>query len=250
MTLWFIREWRAVAASLLMATTGAIDSPRAMEVDGATACERAGTEAERQANLPPGLLLAIGVVESGRRDPITGHVAAWPWSIDANGVGQTFERLADALAATRALQGRGVTSVDVGCFQINLRHHPMAFSGLEEAFDPQANAAYAARFLSALRARTGSWESAVAAYHSAMPERGSAYRARVLASWPQANMPPIATGPRVARVMVWAPSPVTNRMQVWIPNAAGMAPSIISFGPASTGLPTPVQAIKVLKPAS
>jgi len=161
-----------------------------------------------------------------------------------------FESLAEAEAATRVLQGRGVTSIDVGCFQINLHYHPAAFTGLDEAFDPQANAAYAARFLSELRTRTGSWEGAVAAYHSTTPERGGPYRDRVLASLTQADMPPIATGPRVARVMVWAPTPVTNRMQVWTPNPAGMAPSIISFGPTSTELPTPVPTIKVLKPAT
>ena len=131
--------------------------------------------------MPPGLLLAIGVVESGRFDPATGRKAPWPWTIDANGAGQAFAGLADATAAVRTLQERGVASIDVGCFQINLHNHPAAFANLEEAFDPPANAAYAARFLSLLHTRTGSWEAATAAYHSSTPRLGDSYRDTVLA---------------------------------------------------------------------
>jgi hypothetical protein len=245
----FGRGWRATAAGFLMAAAGAIQPVLAMEAGGAAACQRAGLDAERELKLPPGLLLAIGVVESGRWDPITGRVAAWPWTVTANGVGQVFDSPAEATAATRALQERGVTSVDVGCFQVNLHYHPTAFAALDEAFDPQANAAYAGRFLLALRTRTGSWENAVAAYHSASPERGGPYRDRVLAGLTQTNMLPVAVGPRVERVMVWTPAPVTNQVQVWKPNAPGLAPSIISFGPPSSRLPTPVPIIKILKPA-
>ena len=54
------------------------------------------------------------------------------------------------MAAVRAMQANGVRSIDVGCGQINLMYHPDAFPNLELAFDPQANAAYAARFLKAL----------------------------------------------------------------------------------------------------
>lgn len=241
------RSWRAAAAGLLMAATGAIQPGLAMGAAATTPCQSAGTAAEREFNLPPGVLLAIGVVESGRWNPTTGRVAAWPWTIEANGAGQTFESLAEAVAATRALQQRGVTSIDVGCFQINLRQHPAAFTDLEEAFDPQSNATYAARFLSALHARTGSWENAVAAYHSASSERGSAYRDRVLAALTQANMLPLADTPPIERVMVWTPPPVTNQIRVWTPNAPGLGPSIISFGPTSSSLPTLVATLKITR---
>ena len=30
--------------------------------------------------------------------------------------------------------------IDVGCFQVDLFYHPYAFTSLEEAFDPDANA--------------------------------------------------------------------------------------------------------------
>jgi len=241
--------WCVIAAGFLVAAAGTMQPVPPIRADGAPACQRAGLDAEHELNLPPGLLLAIGVVESGRRDPMTGRMAAWPWTITANGVGQVFESQAEAAAATRALQARGVTSIDVGCFQINLHHHPAAFTDLDEAFDPRANAAYAARFLSALRTRTGSWQNAVAAYHSVTPELGGPYRDRVLASLTGADVLPAAVVTNVARVLVWTPPPATGRIQVWTPNARGLAPSIISFGPPSVTPPPPVSMIKIQKPA-
>ena len=85
----------------------------------------------------------------------------------------------------RGLQARGVQSIDVGCMQVNLMHHPAAFASLEQAFDPAANAAYAARFLTALYADTRDWTRATAFYHSQTPERGELYQKRVAAVWPQ-----------------------------------------------------------------
>jgi len=228
----------------LMASVGAIQPLLAAEDSGATSCLRAGQDAERKLDLPPGLLLAIGLVESGRRDPVTGRMTAWPWTINANGVGSMFESLAEALAETRALQGRGVTSVDVGCFQINLLQHPTAFASLEDAFDPQANAAYAARFLLALHTRTGSWENAIAAYHSTTLERGGPYRDSVMAALKHADMALVVDAPPVERVVVWTPAPVTDRMRIWRPSALGLAPAIISIRQSSDTSHTNLPAIK------
>ena len=60
-------------------------------------------------------------------------------------------------------------NIDVGCVQVNLMHHPAAFADLGQAFDPSANVAYGAWLLATLRDATGSWERAVALYHSARP---------------------------------------------------------------------------------
>ena len=74
--------------------------------------------------VPPQLLAAIGRVESGRRDPVTGVWGAWPWTINAEGSGSYFDTKAEAIQAVQALQARGVRSIDVGCMQVNLMHHP------------------------------------------------------------------------------------------------------------------------------
>jgi hypothetical protein len=148
-------------------------------------CRAAIAQAEREAGLPPRLLAAIGRVESGRRDPETGATGPWPWTINAEGRGSFFPDRAAAIAAVRALQAQGVRSIDVGCLQINLRHHPQAFASLEEAFDPLINARYAARFLGELQATRGDWMRSAAHYHSQTPEHAEAYRARVAAAWEQ-----------------------------------------------------------------
>ena len=155
-------------------------------------CEAAITAAETTERLPARLIDAIAVTESGRLDPASGRVRPWPWTINAEGTGQFFASRQEAIAAVQALQARGVRSIDVGCMQVNLMHHPNAFRSLEEAFDPAANARYAARFLSSLYAVHGHWPTAVGAYHSATPVLGNAYRDIVLARW-QRPLP--GTGP-------------------------------------------------------
>ena len=147
------------------------------------ACREQAALAEQAAGIPPGLLLAIGKRESGRADVQSGGVLPWPWSVNREGEDHVFESPAEAIAYVAAAQGAGSRSIDVGCFQINLKYHPSAFASLEEAFDPAANAAYAARFLAELHARAGSWATAVAWYHSATPWEGEPYRDAVLATW-------------------------------------------------------------------
>jgi hypothetical protein len=145
-------------------------------------CEAAITGAERTLRLPLRLLGAIADVESGRPDE-AGHVRPWPWTIDAEGHGQFFATKQEAIDAVRALQAQGVQSIDVGCMQVNLMYHPNAFASLDEAFDPTANALYAARFLNTLYGMSGSWLQATAAYHSQTPAIGADYQERVMARW-------------------------------------------------------------------
>jgi hypothetical protein len=181
-------------------------------------CNLAADAAERGHRLPAGLLAAIGLVESGRADP-TGHVAPWPWTIDAAGAGAFLPSAAAAVAAVRTLHEQGERNIDVGCFQVNLGQHPDAFASLEAAFDPQTNADYAASFLSALRLRTGSWGEAVAAYHSADPALGIPYRDQVFAQW--AGATPDAPDPRPGGPTVIA------GVRIWTPGAPGTAPKMI-----------------------
>jgi hypothetical protein len=216
--------------------------PSPARASDAEICAAAAADAERDAQLPAGLLLAIGRVESRRRDPATGRIAPWPWTIDAAGAGQSFADAAAALARTRELLGKGVASIDVGCFQVNLAAHPQAFASLEQAFDPAANASYAARFLTTLHARIGSWDGAIAAYHSATAELGAPYRDLVLAAWGQpATEPsamPVPAAPPILRVIAW--SPTRSGVRIWTPSA-GAGASVISFAgaPALPAVRTP-----------
>jgi soluble lytic murein transglycosylase-like protein len=177
-------------AWLILALT--IVSPGVVHADMAPsqACGAAGAAAEKSANLPANLLTSIGIVESGRADPLTGAVAPWPWTVNVDGAGRYFDSKADAEAFVRLAQSSGAQDVDVGCFQISLLYHPDAFASLDQAFDPVANANYAAGFLSQLKAETGSWNTAIADYHSALPELGLPYQRRVLALEPAAFAEP------------------------------------------------------------
>ena len=194
-------------------------------------CHAAGTAAERTHNIPSGMLVAIGRVESGRRHPVTGATVPWPWTINAAGTGRMFDNAAQAIEATRALRAGGLTSIDVGCFQVNLMHHASAFPSLDVAFDPQANADYAAQFLTVLRERTGSWEEAIAAYHSSIPALGGPYRDKVLGRWTGGGGAPAMSRPVVT---VWATPVAAFGIRVWTPSSDGAVPYSVSLGGAGS----------------
>ena len=198
-------------------------------------CRTAIATAERSLGVPDRLMQSIGVIESGRRDE-NGAISAWPWAINAEGVGAYFATKAEAIAAVLVLRARGVRSIDVGCMQVNLMFHADAFSSLEEAFDPGANARYAARFLNRLLAQTGSWPAATAGYHSLTPGIGEDYARKVLAVWQKpASHQPMVTDAVVqqAALQPWAPAfipPASTTLSVGggariIPIAASVAGS-------------------------
>lgn len=137
---------------------------------------------ERRHAIPPGLLQAIAKVESGHKQG-DGRVSPWPWTVNAQGKGYYFATKQAAIAAVQAMQFKGIRSIDVGCMQVNLYHHPQAFKSLDEAFEPAHNIAYAASFLTQLQKEHGSWHRAVAHYHSANPVFHIPYRKTVLALW-------------------------------------------------------------------
>jgi hypothetical protein len=145
------------------------------------ACARAIAAADRNSGLPPGLLGAIARVETGRRTP-TGGIQPWPWSFNAAGEGRYMATRAEAVAEVQARLAAGTRSIDIGCMQINLLHHPDAFPSVEAGFDPETNVRYAVRFLKSLFARTGDWASATGQYHSGTPERATVYHLRVMAA--------------------------------------------------------------------
>jgi hypothetical protein len=179
----------------------------------AASCRPAIAAAEQAGAIPPLLLAAIGKVESGRRDPASGEVAPWPWTINADGQGSYYDTKAQAIAAVRALQARGVQSIDVGCMQINLMHHPDAFASLDQAFDPSANATYAARFMNELHAQTNDWLRAAGQYHSSTPGLGAAYQTEVAAALTQERRLAGTTAPMTGAWPAATPgaiSPVAN----------------------------------------
>ncbi|MBO0712878.1 MAG: hypothetical protein J2P47_16520 [Acetobacteraceae bacterium] len=168
-----------------------------------TLCTAAIRRAEATHPTPPGLLLTIGKVESGRHTE-DGGFEPWPWSLNADGQGYTFRTEEDAVTFARAALARGTQTLDVGCMQVDLLYHPTAFRSLEEAFDPVLNADYAARFLIALHdgPARGNWYVAIGLYHSRAPDLAAYYRMAVAAVGAGLPMPGLGprAGPRFAPV--------------------------------------------------
>lgn len=146
-------------------------------------CANAVAASEARHNIPDKLLAAISHAESGRWSDANGATIAWPWTVTAEGTGHFLPSRAAAIAKVEALRARGVSSIDVGCMQVNLHYHPDAFETLSAAFDPAVNTAYAGQFLAALKRETGSWNAAAARYHSATHKYARPYLAKVMRLW-------------------------------------------------------------------
>lgn len=149
----------------------------------ATACDDAIAAAEaRHPEIPSGLLAAIGRVESGRSVK-GGGMSPWPYTLNVDGSGHFFNNLGEAMGFLREDRNWQARSVDIGCMQVNLRHHPEAFGVHAHGFDAERNVDYAARFLLSLRQRLGSWSAAIMHYHSGDPVRQTAYLNKVRQQW-------------------------------------------------------------------
>ena len=226
--------WVLLAATSLLAVGAQARQPPAVSIPAPSAlCRTAILQAERGTRVPDRLLDSIAVVESGKRDPVSGAVYPWPWTINAEGIGHWYDSKAEAIAAVLALQARGVRSIDVGCMQVNLSFHPEAFASLDMAFDPMTNAAYGARFLQQLFNQTNAWPLAVAAYHSFTPDIGADYAKKVLAAW---GVPELPVGSQT----------VTNGKPVIAAAAANPAGGGSSPARVAVMLPTGNEAIRVL----
>ena len=218
------------------------------------ACLAAAGTVERAQGIPDGLLYAVSLAESGRWDPAAKRGYAWPWTVRAGPDAFVLDTKADAMGTVRRLQAEGRRNIDVGCAQINLRYHPDAFTSLEEAFEPKANLRYAADFLVRLRNETGSWEDAVARYHSADPARGPRYRDKVYRHWAslEGTPPPAETLLADIRVDDDAIAPGAGALGL---QGLFTLPQIVA-GPARQGgaervkaIRPPPGAIAVLRPA-
>ncbi len=152
-------------------------------VEGARQCTQQFPVQEQRNGIPAHLLAAISSTESGRWHNELGLALPWPWTINVEGKGYYYDSKAEAVAKTAAFIRGGARSIDVGCMQVNLKHHAKAFSSLEEAFDPAANVAYSAKFLRNNYDEMGDWIKATAAYHSRTHARGKEYLARIEKSW-------------------------------------------------------------------
>ena len=159
------------------------------EIDDNLLCFIATSKAEEKFGIEKHLLSTIASVESGKWDYEREQFMAWPWTVNAQGNGYYFDSKEAAIKKVRELQAEGVESIDVGCMQINLKFHKDAFDSLEDAFDPQKNVEYSAKFLNKLYSSRGNdWKKAAMAYHSKIPSKGHNYKLRLDSRYEQLSV--------------------------------------------------------------
>ena len=143
-------------------------------VSAANICDAAAQRAAAETDVPLDVLLAITRLETGRGK----DNAPWPWAVNHAGDGSWFQSEDEARSYVFSKVKRGVSNIDIGCFQINYRWHADGFRSLDDMFDPDLNALYAAEFLSQLHVEFGNWTDAAGAYHSRTPEFANRYISR------------------------------------------------------------------------
>lgn len=123
--------------------------------------------------IPSGLLKSITSVESGNK----------PYALNIEGKTIIANSKEEAARIVRYYQNEGITNIDLGIAQINLRWHGKHFSSISEMLEPKSNLEYAAKFLNELYRKHGSWNKAVRHYHSATPEHHRKYSKKILIAW-------------------------------------------------------------------
>lgn len=170
-----------VALLLLLQPVSSSAAPSIHIPDTAAICSYTTNAMEKKHHIKQHLLTTIASIESGRWNEKAQKKQAWPWTINAQGRGYFFNTKAEAVKKVRELQAQGITSIDVGCMQINLLYHGQEFSSIEQALDPTHNVEYAAKFLKELyEANNHDWLKAAMTYHSSVPEKANKYRKKIV----------------------------------------------------------------------
>jgi len=147
----------------------------ATQMARANVCDAAAHRAAQETGVPAEVLLTITRLETGRSQS---NGAPWPWTVNHAGDGTWFPSEDDARSYVFSKVKRGASNIDIGCFQINYHWHADGFRSLDDMFNPDLNALYAANFLDRLHREFGDWIEAAGAYHSRTPKFASKYKAK------------------------------------------------------------------------
>ena len=123
-------------------------------------CEREMHKASSRHDVPLGILYAVGLTETGRRNSLQ------PYAMNIEGRAEFPSSPAAALRRFTQVRAEGARLIDLGCMQINYHYHNQEFPSVAAMLTPSLNVDYAARFLRRLREREGNWTMAVARYHA------------------------------------------------------------------------------------
>ncbi len=131
------------------------------------------SKAEKENQIPSGLLAAIAKVESNTK----------AYALNINGNTILNESLEGASVLIKKKLASGSKNIDLGVMQLNYRWHGDKFNNVTQMLMPENNIKYAASLLKSLRVQHGTWHKAVMYYHSAKPEHHKKYSRKVVAYW-------------------------------------------------------------------
>lgn len=117
--------------------------------------------------IDPILLYSVSLRESGFTPANTGLTQPWPWALCFNGRSFYGSTKKEAEKEMAYLRKAGLTNIDVGLMQVNLRWHSASLKPGEDIFDPLTNLRIGARILkSALDSASGDLVTGIGRYHS------------------------------------------------------------------------------------
>ncbi|MFC6489969.1 transglycosylase SLT domain-containing protein [Nitratireductor sp. GCM10026969] len=126
----------------------------------ANPCEAEILRAAEKYDVPPGILYAVGLTETGVKGSLQ------PYALNIEGKAVFAKSAAEAIAEFTRARRRGARLIDLGCMQINHHYHAGEFRSLAEMLEPRHNVDYAGRFLKHLKQQNETWSMAVARYHA------------------------------------------------------------------------------------
>jgi soluble lytic murein transglycosylase-like protein len=144
----------------LLATAFTFKAGGEAQAEASNICEREMSRAAKKYDVPLAVLYAVGLTETGQKGSL--H----PYALNIEGPSFFAANVREAIQRFEEARKGGAKLIDVGCMQINHYYHASHFRSIDEMFDPHMNVDYAARFLSDLKTREGSWTLAAARYHA------------------------------------------------------------------------------------
>ena len=120
--------------------------------------------AAHEAGIPPAVLFAVALQESGVS--FRGRRIPWPWTLNVAGESRWFQTREAACASLRSvLREVPATRIDAGLGQINLGYQAHRFDHPCEFLDPYRNLAIAATILREHHKSGEDWLLAIGRYH-------------------------------------------------------------------------------------
>lgn len=138
-------------------------------------------QAAAEHSIDPVLLYSIATWESARKVG-NNRVKPWPYAMNVNGYGISLypKSRQEAEKLLTWLMSQGITNIDVGLGQVNLRYHRHRVQEASDLLEPKTNLRVAAAILHESLASSSDRELAVGRYHSGTTWRARQYGGKVI----------------------------------------------------------------------